>query len=337
MKTDKDIESENLRLERSPIDSESKERIRDFLTDLRINNASNDRIIYYAIRLRQMATMLGDRFLNPTEDDLRKALDSLMQHKIGKTKGSGGKYSESAIQAFKIAMRGFYKWQLGEDNSIITWIKVGARVNRGKKPVQPLTETAVSNLASATGNQRDKTLIWLLFDSGCRIGELLTLAKEDVIFDNAGMLLKVSGKTGFRQVRVVGRSTFEMQKWLKWYPFPEQGDKAWIFCVLAGDSHGQQLKETNVRGILKAACRKSGIHYRVYAHLFRHTRATLLAQNVAQAPLSKQMGWTQGSQMTKVYVHLSDQQQDEAIIRGYQKEKTKESTDSGGNNPERTE
>ena len=48
MKTDKDIESENLRLERSPIDSESKERIRAFLTDLRINNASNDRIIYYA-------------------------------------------------------------------------------------------------------------------------------------------------------------------------------------------------------------------------------------------------------------------------------------------------
>ena len=89
--------------------------------------------------------------------------------------------------------------------------------------------------------------------------------------------------------------------------------------------------------ILKAACRKSGIHYRVYAHLFRHTRATLLAQNVAQAPLSKQMGWTQGSQMTKVYVHLSDQQQDEAIIKGYQKEKAKESTDSGKNNPERTE
>ena len=48
MKTDKDIESENLRLERSPIDSVSKERIRAFLTDLRINNASNDRIIVYS-------------------------------------------------------------------------------------------------------------------------------------------------------------------------------------------------------------------------------------------------------------------------------------------------
>ncbi len=74
--------------------------------------------------------------------------------------------------------------------------------------------------------------------------------------------------------------------------------------------------------------RKKGYHIlanarRVYAHLFRHTRATLLAQNVAQAPLSKQMGWTQASQMAKVYVHLSDRQQDEAILKGYEKDKEK--------------
>lgn len=210
MKTERDIVSEDARLEKSAISQESKDSIRAFLTDLKINNASYDRIIYYAIRLRQMAGMLGDKFLNPSEDDLRQALATMMKGKIGQTNTSKGQYSESAIQAFKIAMRGFYSWHLGEDTPIVRWIKVGARVNRGKKPVLPIAESAVISIANSTSSQRDRTLVWLLYDSGCRIGELLTLAIQDVKFDDHGMLLAVSGKTGFRQVRVVGQSETEM-------------------------------------------------------------------------------------------------------------------------------
>ncbi len=277
-----------------------------------------------------MAEMLGDKFLHPTVEDLREALAVMMEHKIGRTQTSVGKYSESAIQAFKISMKGFYSWLLGPENNIILWIKVGARANRGRKPVQPLTEEAVMAIAAATTNQRDKTLIWVLYDSGCRIGELLTLELQDVKFDDYGMLLSVTGKTGWRQVRVVGNSVNEMHKWMEQYPLDKNPVGSWVFPVLEGETRGHHLQETNVRRILETACRKIGIGYRVYAHLFRHTRATLLAQNVAQAPLSKQLGWTQGSQMTKIYVHLSDEQQDEAILRGYEKQKSRENQNHEG-------
>lgn len=322
-KTEKDILSEAGRLERSEISQEGKDRIRAFLTDLKINNASNDRVIYYAVRLRQVASILGDKFLTPTEEDLRKALATMVDGKIGHTQTSTGKYSESAIQAFKTAMKSFYAWHLGQDNAIIRWIRIGSRKNRGRKPVEPLSESAVWTLASVAANQRDRTLIWLLYDSGCRVGELLTLEMQDVKFDSHGMMLSVSGKTGWRQVRVVGASVDEMKKWIEQYPLEKKPTGSWVFPVLKGTTRGVHMQETNVRGILKKACNKCGIAYRVYAHLFRHTRATLLAQNVAQAPLSKQMGWTQGSTMAKVYIHLSDAQQDEAILDGYEKQKRK--------------
>jgi integrase len=322
MKTERDLKSEDARLERSSVSPEARAKIREFLTDIRINNAGYDRIIYYAVRLRQLAEMMGSSFLNPSEEDIRKTLATLMEVKIGKTNTSVGQYSESAIQAFKIAMRVFYVWLLGEDTPVIRRLKVGARANRGKKPPQPLTEDAVATMANATPNQRDRTLIWLLYDSGCRVGELLTLRIQDVKFDENGILLLVNGKTGFRQVRVVGQSIVEMQKWIAQYP-EKRNESSWVFPVIQGGNMEKHLEETNVRHILKLACRRAGITYRVYAHLFRHTRATLLAQNVAQAPLSKQMGWTQASQMAKVYVHLSDRQQDEAILKGYEKDKEK--------------
>lgn len=336
-KTEKDIASEDRRLEESNMPEESKKKIREFLTDRKINNASNDQIIYYGIHLRQLATLMGDVFLKPSENDLRSVLAAMLEGKIGNTKQSTGKYSESSIQAYKIAMKGFYTWLLGEDSEIIRWIRIGSRKNRGKKPVEPLTESAVRLLADSATNQRDSTLIWLLYDSGCRIGEILTLMMKDVRFDPftingenvETMRLSVTGKTGWRQVRIIGNSVNEMKKWLKQYPM-EAEDESWIFPVLEGETKGKPMQETNVRGILKGASRRSGIKGRVYAHLFRHTRATILAGDIAQAPLSDYMGWTQGSSMAKIYVHTTSTQQDDAIIGAYRRKQIEKKDEGKG-------
>ena len=44
----------------------------------------------------------------------------------------------------------------------------------------------------------------MLYDSGCRIGELLTLRVKDIEYDDYGIRLTVNGKTGVRRVRTVG-------------------------------------------------------------------------------------------------------------------------------------
>jgi site-specific recombinase XerC len=59
-------------------------------------------------------------------------------------------------------------------------------------------------MLDATLNMRDKALISLLYDSGCRISELLTMDRKDLGFDQYGAKITVSGKTGVRAVRIVG-------------------------------------------------------------------------------------------------------------------------------------
>jgi len=50
-------------------------------------------------------------------------------------------------------------------------------------------------------------------------------------------------------------------------------------------------------------------------HLFRHSRATLLAQHLTEAQLKQVFGWTQSSKMASVYVHLSGRDTDDALLQ----------------------
>lgn len=68
---------------------------------------------------------------------------------------------------------------------------------------------------------------------------------------------------------------------------------------------------------LRNALKGSKIRRKVHWHLFRHTRATLLARDLKEAPLERQMGWIHGSKQTQIYVHLSDQDVDNSVLKAY--------------------
>jgi len=52
-------------------------------------------------------------------------------------------------------------------------------------------------------NARDKALVSGLYESGVRISEWLGVKIKDIIFDDYGAKIKVTGKTGTRQIRLI--------------------------------------------------------------------------------------------------------------------------------------
>ncbi|GAH95915.1 unnamed protein product, partial [marine sediment metagenome] len=54
-----------------------------------------------------------------------------------------------------------------------------------------------------------------------------------------------------------------------------------------------------------------------YPHLFRHSRATHLANVLTEAQLREFFGWTKRSEMTSIYVHLSGRDVDKALLKHY--------------------
>ncbi len=173
----------------------------------------------------------------------------------------------------------------------------------------------------ASTHARDKALISLLYDSGCRISEILTLGWGSISFESWGAALTVHGKTGSRRVVIVGNSIPYLLAWKEIHPLKAESDAPVFVGLNSPDAKqgqsDQALNYAAARGVLKQATERAGLRKRVYAHLFRHTKATELASKVTEAPLEAQMGWVPGSGMAKVYVHLSGRDQDEAILKAH--------------------
>ncbi len=309
-------------LERSPISGEGKDFIRQFIADLKVEREiGRHREYHYLVRLRQCAERLGSKFVSPSREDLKKMIAALSDETVFIHDRNGGmrpkkgkaRYSSWTIQDYRQAIKAFYKWRGMPET--VDWIKLSNGSER-KRPEDLITPDEMERLTAKAGNQRDRALFGVMYDSGCRIGELLTLRNKNVKFDRYGAILSVEGKTGFRNVRVVGKSIAWLREWQDAHPDRDDGE-AWFFCKITGETRGEQLTHFSVYRALKQSAARAGIKKRIHPHLFRHTRATLLAVNLKDAPLEDQMGWIHGSKMTRTYVHLSDTDRDRAVLKAY--------------------
>lgn len=65
--------------------------------------------------------------------------------------------------------------------------------------------------------------------------------------------------------------------------------------------------------ILKYIVRDARIKKKVTPHILRHTRATHLTSKLTESEMCHYLGWQLGSDMARVYVHLSGRDIDNAI------------------------
>ena len=303
------LKKEFERLERESIPKAAKRAIKRFVDDLQLAGISQVRRLNYIQRLRMVARWIPDGFLNPQRDDIRTVMLTL----------SDG-YEEHTKSTYLIMMKRFYRTFLPESqfNAIFKDVKIDKKRLNRVAPDDLITKAEVVKMIAAARNPRDRALIAVMYDSGCRIGELLAMQIQNVAFDQYGGILKVpwEGKTGFRNVRIVGDSVPYLRAWLDAHP-DRNNRSAILFCML--ELHrGQKMDYSVVYSRLKMITRDAGITKRIHPHLFRHSRATLLAASqIGQAPFESQMGWIHGTKQTATYVHMAGTEQDAAVLKAY--------------------
>ena len=302
------------RLNTESIPDGAKQRIMDFVSEGAALGLSPARQYHYLLRLRLLAKAMGEHFLSPSREDIRDFLFKLTT--VG--------YSPNTIRDVKSVIKRFYRWHFADEdkaNHVVGWIRP-LRSVRHDKPDCIITADEFDRMMNVCHTLRDRTLISLLYDSGCRISEVLTLKVRDVTFDDYGAILIVSGKTGTRRVRLFGASVPLLRKWVESRGV-KQGSDAFVFAN-PHDVNQQPMHYHQALQVVRRAAARAGIAKKVNPHLFRHTRATLLAEHIADAPLEIQMGWVHGSSMTRTYVHLSGKDMDRIILRAYGVEVRKE-------------
>jgi site-specific recombinase XerD/ribosomal protein L40E len=285
------------------IDEESKQKILDFYQECIVRGYSKARIIKYLVTLERIARDLGKPLTQAKKEDIVNLIAKIEQRG----------YSEWTKHDYKVILRIFYKWLRRNDYpEEVSWIKVRDSRNH-KLPEEILTQEEVQRMIDAADHIRDKAFISTLYESGCRIGELLCLQIKHVQFDEFGAVLLVNGKTGQRRVRVIA-SEPRLHQWIENHPFKDDPE-APLWITIGTNSRYKVWNYGTAREVIKKIAMKAGIKKRVYPHLFRHSRATHLANHLTEAQMKQYFGWVQGSDMASVYVHLSGRDVDNALLK----------------------
>ena len=300
---DKRIESLLRRIKNSGIPEESKKNILDFYRECILRGYSKARTIKYLDTLERTARILGKPFEEATREDIEDLIAEIERRD----------YSDWTKHDYKVILRIFYRWlRKCEYPEEVSWIKIKVK-STPKLPEELLTVEEINKLVNAAEHVRDKAFILTLYESGCRIGELLALQIKHVNFDEFGAVLLVNGKTGQRRVRVIA-SAPKLQQWIENHPLKDEPN-APLWVTIGTNSRQKIWNYGTAREVLKKIARKAGIKKRVYPHLFRHSRATHLASHLTEAQMKQYFGWVQASKMASVYVHLSGRDVDKALLR----------------------
>ncbi len=292
------------RVRESSIPEQNKELIIDFYKECIVRGYSRARIIKYIGTLERIAKLLGKPFFSTDKNDIVELIAKIEEKD----------YSAWTKRDYKVILRVFYKWLRKTEDypEEVRWLKTTTR-NISKLPEELLTADEIMKMVDAAEHIRDKAFILTLYESGCRIGELLTLKLKNVQIDKFGAVLIVNGKTGRRRVRVIV-STPKLQQWIENHPLKKDPNSP-LWVTIGTNSRNRVWTYGTAKEVIKKIARKAGIRKRVYPHLFRHSRATHLANYLTEAQMKQYFGWVQGSDMASIYVHLSGRDVDKTLLK----------------------
>ena len=296
------------------------EILETFEKNLKLKKYGDSRILKYWIILRRIHNMMGICFKDAKKEDIEKLILSVEKNP---------NYSEWSKYDYRVIVRFFYRWLFfksfeGDYPDIVDWIEIRKKGNNSLNADIILTKEEIEQMANITNNPRDRALVLTLYESGCRIGELLNMRIKDISFDEYGCRISVTGKTGNRRVRMIEYSK-DLLAWLDSHPF-KNNPESYVWVCLNKPSPEHMLSTTAVNNLLKDLARRCNISKPIHPHVFRHARATHLAKHLPEAIMKQLFGWTQDSKMAGVYYHLSGKDVDEALLRmhGIKQEEIKE-------------
>jgi uncharacterized protein with PIN domain len=172
-------------------------------------------------------------------------------------------------------------------------------------------------MLKAAPSERNRTAMFLTYESGCRIGEVTTLKWSDIVFerkgeegkevDTAKLYVTDHKKKKKRYVRL----TMCVPDLITHKNISHAAETDFVFM-----DEGQPMTYAQMNRMFKYMAVKSGITKPVTPHCFRHARATELIRQGYDAEIIKAMLWNNlDTKMFKIYVALVEDDIDAEVFK----------------------
>jgi integrase/recombinase XerC len=223
-----------------------------------------------------------------------------------------------SIQRRLSAVRSFYEFLLREAHgTVAAGGRRGARVThnpahevRAPKAARRLPHTLDADqmarlLAIPPGDgltARDRAIMELLYSSGLRLAELVSLDVPSV--DLKDRMVRVIGKGGKARIVPVGRAAVDALKaWLKERATLSKANETGLFV----GRNGKRLGPRAVQLRVAYWARRQGLGVHVHPHLFRHSFASHLLESSGELRGVQELLGHADISSTQIYTHLDFQ------------------------------
>jgi len=271
-----------------------------------------------------LASLKHQRRLAPaTLENYRRALGTLLALRDGKPLASmeatevrravallhAKGLSPRTLALVLSAWRGWFRW-LARHRGFSANPVLGIRAPKAGRPLpKALSVEATQRLLDAEGDasllaQRDRAMFELLYSSGLRLGELVSLNLDDGRLDLRQGEVTVTGKgSKTRTVPIGAKAREAIAAWLGVRAqLAQPGEKA-----LFVGARGARISRAMVGARLAALARRSGLPEHVHPHMLRHSFATHVLQSSQDLRAVQEMLGHASISTTQVYTHLDFQ------------------------------
>lgn len=170
------------------------------------------------------------------------------------------------------------------------------RPKKDRKLPEVLTKEEVLSILKNTPNIKHKTLLTLLYASGLRIGEALTLKVNDLDFKRHLIHIKQAKGRKDRYTLLAANSELLIKRYLEAYqPHP----------YLFTGQDGGMYSAGSARRVLYRAVAKTTIRKKVTLHTLRHSFATHLLESGTDLRYIQELLGHSSPKTTMIYTHVS--------------------------------
>ena len=217
-------------------------------------------------------------------------------------RGLGGKSLGRMLSAW----RGFFNY-LVRDHAFTRNPCIGLRPPKSPRSLpKALSPDEAAHLITFSDDDalavRDRAMFELLYSSGLRLSELISLKQHDVSFTDA--TVRVTGKGNKTRVVPVGGPALQaLQAWLPVRELLPLHDSPALFLNQRGDP----ISPRTVQSRLKAWGIRQGLPSHVHPHMLRHSFASHVLQSSGDLRAVQEMLGHASISTTQVYTHLDFQ------------------------------
>ncbi|MFH1854476.1 MAG: tyrosine recombinase XerC [Candidatus Omnitrophota bacterium] len=271
--------------------------IQKFMTYLEIEkNASWHTITNYKIDLKEFSVSIKDKALDSiTHIDVRLFLAHMKEKN----------FSKRTVARKMAALRSFFRF-LCREGYIKTSPASGLQTPKLEKklPLFLNTDEATKLIESPDLSDvyglRDRAILETLYSSGIRVGELVTLNRDNIDF--IGGVLKVYGKGKKERLAPIGdRACRTIRNYLEKLNISGLKDKKAVFV----NKIGRRMTDRAVRRVVEKYIKKTSLNEKISPHSLRHSFATHLLDRGADLRSVQELLGHANLSTTQIYTHVT--------------------------------